>query len=347
MLELFQNGNRCECLRHGRFSYTYITRNVSVDTPELEVCSQLCFFQHSNFVVQSHQSQISVNKANLTDCTAFAYDVQTRVCSLISQISQSDFNDKINFDGDNKFSLSGLHDCQVLNFFNHKPKTYVKNNLVEMKQLCSFSPVNLVFQTHLSRCKNLFFRLLYPIQNQKNVMELFMHNFLKAYEVKQGKGKRSIAGSVLKAGKLLLSAANSVESSVLLGTVASVTKSSMSLLENFDVKIQSSGLKSRVIKAQSGMSESINIEKFLEAAESYQQNFDELDKIRMNANIFIEQLLSTNNQLQKYYRFLVENEQPMENKTAEFINGQSHIFLAYVRQNRNTCTRFCELKLVI
>ena len=95
------------------------------------------------------------------------------------------------------------------------------------------------------------------------------------------------------------------------------------------------------------MSESINIEKFLEAAESYQQNFDELDKIRMNANIFIEQLLSTNNQLQKYYRFLVENEQPMENKTAEFINGQSHIFLAYVRQNRNTCTRFCELKLVI
>ena len=164
----------------------------------------------------------------------------------------------------------------------------MRNNLVEMKKLCYFSPVNLVFQTHLSRCKNLFFRLLYPIQNKKNVMELFMHNFLKAYKVKQGKGKRSIAGSVLRAGKLLLNAANSVESWVLLGIVKSVTKSSMSLLQDFNVKIQSSGIKSRVIKAQSGISESIDIEKFIEAAESYQQNFDELDKLRMNVNIFIE-----------------------------------------------------------
>ena len=109
-------------------------------------------------------------------------------------------------------------------------------------------------------------------------MELFMHNFLKAYKVKQGKGKQSIAGSVLRAGKLLLNAANSVESWVLLGIVKSVTKSSMSLLQDFNVKIQSSGIKSRVIKAQSGISESIDIEKFI----------DELDKLRMNANIFIE-----------------------------------------------------------
>ena len=60
-----------------------------------------------------------------------------------------------------------------------------------------------------------------------------MHNFLRAYKVKQEKGKQSIAGSFLKAGKLLLSAANSVESWVLLGVVESVTKSSISLLENF------------------------------------------------------------------------------------------------------------------
>ena len=82
------------------------------------------------------------------------------------------------------------------------------------------------------------------------------------------------------------------------------------------------------------MSETTNIEKFLEAAETYQENFDELSKIRMNANIFIEQLLSTKTQLQKYYRFLVKNEQPMKNQTAKFINGQNYIFSVYVRQDR-------------
>ena len=142
--------------------------------------------------------------------------------------------------------------------------------------------------------------------------------------------KRSIAGSVLKAGKLLLSAANSVKSSVLLGLVESVTKSSMTWLENFNSKIKSSGMKSRVIKSQSVTPESIDIEKFIDAAESYQQKFNELDKVRTNANVFIEQLLSTNNQLQKYYRFLMENELLMENKTSEFINGQDYIFSAYV-----------------
>ena len=30
----------------------------------------------------------------------------------------------------------------------------------------------------------------------------------------------------------------------------------------------------------------------------------------------------------------MENELPMENKTAEFINGQNYIFSAYVRQNK-------------
>ena len=54
----------------------------------------------------------------------------------------------------------------------------------------------------------------------------------------------------------------------------------------------------------------------------------------MNANIFIEQLLSTNTQLQKYYRFLVENEQPMKNATAEFLKDQNYIFSVYVRQNK-------------
>ena len=132
----------------------------------------------------------------------------------------------------------------------------------------------------------------------------------------------------------MLSAANSVESSVLLGVVESITKNSLSLLENFNSKIQTSGLNSRVIKAQPSTLETVNIEQFLEAAETYQENFDELSKIRMNANIFIEQLLSTNTQLQKYYRFLVENEQPMKNATAEFLKDQNYIFSVYVRQNK-------------
>ena len=73
-----------------------------------------------------------------------------------------------------------------------------------------------------------------------------MHNFLKSYKIRQEKGKRSVAGGFIKIGKLLLSAANSVESSVLLGVVESVTKNSLSLLENFNSKIQTAGLTSRV-----------------------------------------------------------------------------------------------------
>ena len=161
-----------------------------------------------------------------------------------------------------------------------------------------------------------------------------MHNFLKSYKIRQEKGKRSVAGGFIKIGKLLLSAANSVESSVLLGVVESVTRNLLSLLENFNSKIQTSGLNSRVIKAQPSTLETVNIERFLEAAETYQENFDELSKIRMNANIFIEQLLSTNTQLQKYYRFLVENEQPTKNATAEFLKDQNYIFSVYVRQNK-------------
>ena len=94
------------------------------------------------------------------------------------------------FQGENKYAMFGLFDCQVVNFFNYEPKIYIKNNLMEMKKFCSFSQVNLVFQSHLSRCKNLFFRLLYPIQTQRNAMELFMHNFLRKYKVEQPKGKR-------------------------------------------------------------------------------------------------------------------------------------------------------------
>ena len=80
--------------------------------------------------------------------------------------------------------------------------------------------------------------------------------------------------------------------------------------------------------------ETIDIEKFLEAAQNYQENFDQLDKIRMNADIFIEQLLSTNTQLQKYYQFLVENEQPMRNVTAEFLKNQNYIFSVYMRKDK-------------
>ena len=54
----------------------------------------------------------------------------------------------------------------------------------------------------------------------------------------------------------------------------------------------------------------------------------------MNADIFIEQLLSTNTQLQKYYQFLVENEQPMRNVTAEFLKNQNDIFSVYVRKDK-------------
>ena len=122
-----------------------------------------------------------------------------------------------------------------------------------MKKFCSFSQVNLVFQSHLLRCKNLFFRLLYPIQTQRNEMELFMHTFLKGYKVQETKGKRSIAGGLLKFGKLLLNAANSVKPSVLQGVVETVNRNSLSLLENFNNMVQTSGLTSRVIKAQPDM----------------------------------------------------------------------------------------------
>ena len=54
----------------------------------------------------------------------------------------------------------------------------------------------------------------------------------------------------------------------------------------------------------------------------------------MNADIFIEQLLSTNTQLQKYYQFLVENEQPMRNVTAKFLKNQNDIFSVYVRKDK-------------
>ena len=108
--------------------------------------------------------------------------------------------------------------------------------------MCNFSAVNLVFEHQVARCKNLYFKLHSPIEKKRTELAMFMAELVKQHKIKKIRAARSVIGSTMHIAKALLTAANTIEESVLQNVIDTVTKSSIGLLHNLSQKITAAGI---------------------------------------------------------------------------------------------------------
>ena len=96
--------------------------------------------------------------------------------------------------------------------------------------------------------------------------------------------------------KALLTAANTLEESVLQNVIDTVTKSSLGLLHNLSQKISAAGIHNKVVHSQnretSVNDQTLDIDRFLMVARSWQSNYNQLALIKHNYDVFINQLLT-------------------------------------------------------
>ena len=101
------------------------------------------------------------------------------------------------------------------------------------------------------------------------------------------------------------------------------------------LKKYASGIQSKVVSNQNQNAVSyrpLNIERFLQVAKSWQSNYEQLQMIKHNYNIFISQLTTSSNDLKKYFIELFSNEMPVKQKTIKFIENQTYIFSSYITE---------------
>ena len=338
MLSHFRDNMKRSCIRQGKFPPSLVTRNFTVSEPRIENCAASCFFQNSNFLEARNQNSISMIKQNTTNCQAWSFNIKSGVCEWIEKISNEDFIDQIDWKKDgNIYIMSGLSSCQPKDFYESVPKVFANGKLVELERMCNFSSVNLVFENQLARCKNLYYKLQSPIEKQRAELSMFVASLMKQHKIKKNRAIRSIIGTSFQIAKTLLNAANTLEPSVLQNVIDTVTRTSVGLLHNLSQKITAAGIQNKVVYNNRETTlnyHTLDIERFLHVAKLWQTNYTQLELIKHNYDVFIDQLLSSSHNLEKYFLELFSNELPIKQSTFTFVKNQTYIFSSYITEDK-------------
>ena len=194
MISLFRNDNNKACVRHGRFPDRFVSVSFKLEQPQVEICSQICYFQRRNFLSAQEQKGFILTNLNVSNCDSWSFDIKTSTCSLIENISSKDFVDQIDFsEANNNLVFSGLSNCLVRNFYASVPRIFVNGKLEDLRNFCSFSKENLVFKKYNSRCKNLYYLLQKPLRHIAEDLKLFSRNFVRDNELKSSRQVRSLS----------------------------------------------------------------------------------------------------------------------------------------------------------
>ena len=149
----------------------------------------------------------------------------------------------------------------------------VGGKLVDLHGMCNFSSVNPGFDNQLARCKNLYYKLQSPIEKQRAELSMFVANLIKQHKIKRSRTIRSMINTGLQIAKILLNAANTLESSVLQSVMDNVTRTSVGLLHSLSKKITAAGIQNKVVynsKEETVNYHTLDIERFLQVAKLWQ-----------------------------------------------------------------------------
>ena len=339
MLTRFRDHMERSCIRQGAFPDSFVTHNFTVSEPRIENCAAVCYFQNSNFLEARKNNRISMIKLKTSNCQAWSFNIKTGICQIIEKISNEDFIGKISWRSPtNIYVMSGLSSCQPRNFYDSIPKIFANEKLIGLQQMCNFSAVNLVFEHQVARCKNLYFKLHSPIEKKRTELAMFMVELVKQHKIKKIRAARSVVGSTMHIAKALLTAANTIEESVLQNVIDTVTKTSVGLLHNLSQKITAAGIHNKVVHRQNQKAsindQTLDIDRILMIARSWQGNYNRLTLIKHNYDVFINQLLTGSHNLEKYFIELFSNEGPIKPNTVDFIGNTTYIFSSYLKENK-------------
>ena len=338
MLSRFQDNMKRSCIRQGKFPASFVKRNFTVSEPRIENCAASCFFMSTNFLEASKHNSISMVKQKATNCQAWSFNIKTGICEWIEEISNEEFIEKIDWETNgNIYAMSGLSTCQPIDFYKSVPKIFANGDLVDLQRMCNFSSVNLVFENQLARCKNLYYKLQSPIEKQRAELSMFVANLIKQHKIKKSRTIRSVMNTGLQIAKILLNAANTLESSVLRNVIDTVTRTSVGLLHSLSQKITAAGIQNKVVyntKEEAVSFHTLDIEQFLRVAKSWQTNYNQLQLIKHNYDVFIDQLSTSSHNLEKYFLELFSNELPIKQSTVNFIKNQTYIFSSYINGDK-------------
>ena len=122
-----------------------------------------------------------------------------------------------------------------------------------------------------------------------------MEDLSKQYRVKQIRAVRSIIGASCRIAKALLAASSKGPGvpSILQNMIDAITDSSKKLLHNLSQKITAAGIHNKVIlndRTAAGNYKTLDIESYLKFSRGWQSNYNQLDLIKHNYDVFIDQL---------------------------------------------------------
>ena len=166
---------------------------------------------------------------------------------------------------------------------------------------------------------------------------MFIAGLIKQHKIKKIRTVRSIVGTSLQIAKALLNAANSIESSILQNVIDTVTKTSIGLLHNLSQKITAAEIQNRVVPNNRETNldyQTFDIDRFLQVAKLWQNNYTQLELIMHNYDVFIDQLLTSSHNLEKYFMELFSNELPIKKSTVNFVKNQTYIFSSYLTEDK-------------
>ena len=336
MLSRFRDNYKRSCIRQGKFPTAFIKRNFAVSEPRIENCAAECYFMLSNFLNAFRHNSVSSIKQNITKCEAWSFDINTGHCDLIESISNEDFIGRIDWETEgNLYAMTGVATCQPVEFYKSMPKIFANKKLTNVHEICRFSSERPGSDNQLSRCKNLYYELQSPIVKQQTELSLFMENLIEQHKIRKNRKVRSVILFGLQIAKMLVNAANTLEPSVLHNLMSNVTRTTVERLHSLRAKLNAAGIQSKVVANQNQKAISnrpLNIERFLQVAKSWQANYEELQMIKHNYNIFISQLTKSSNDLKKYFLKLFSDERPLKQKTIKFVENQTYIFSSYITE---------------
>ena len=136
-----------------------------------------------------------------------------------------------------------------------------------------------------------------------------------------------------------------VSFNLVLNLMHNVTRNSVERLHSLREKLTAAGIKSKLVHNYNQSAVSLNIESFLQVANSWQSDYKELQMIKHNYNSFISQLSTSSDDLKKYFLKLISSEMPVKQETIKFTKNQTYIFSSYITEKKNCKTIYNNTKI--
>ena len=355
MLSLFKDVSGKDCIRHGAFdSNKFVSTQFYLDSPKIETCSAICHFQHQNFLAAQKQQLLFDVNLNASNCDAWSFDIKSGTCFLMSDMPAKVFLEEIDFKNiKNRLVLSGTHACVVKDLYSVIPKVFIKGELTDLKNMCSFSKENLIFQSYNVRCKNLYSLLNKPLLELQQELQQFEAKFVSSYKLRI-RSSRSVlstsatieeqlplktrtARSLIPASAMivnsLLHAAKRTGASLLQNIVQTGSQNGIELLSSFSQRIRDKGLMAKVInkKIESNVN-TIDVSQYLDTVQKLRSS--NVSVIVQDYVEYLHCIQFASKAVMQYYSLLMTKASPVSGQTLAFVKEHSFIFTAYITNNK-------------